>query len=119
MQIREHLATLIDRFCFWYCSVVTGRHIDIPPRYEATAGPYRDSEVSPPLRLADANIAFEPYGDDTPRSHGTWPDRIDFAGTISLYLLVKDALEREGLPYRASYRRIGGDSLGRNGNAAR
>lgn len=119
MHLREHLVTLIDRICFGYCSLVTGYNISIPPRCQATAGPYRELESDPPLRLADAHIAFEPYRDDTPRSHGTWADRIDFAGTVSMYLLIKDAFEREGLPYRASYRRIGGDSLGRDGNAPR
>src|SRR6185503_9714853 len=119
MRLREYLVTLIDRFCFWYCSVITGRHIDIPPRCQATAGPYREFENCAPIRLANTDLPFESYRDDTTRSHGTWPNRIDFAGTVALYLLVKDAFEREGLPYRPGYRGAGGDSFSGNGDVTR
>ena len=119
MRLSERMDILIDRFCFGYYSLVTGYRVDIPPRGQKERGARAEIEICPPLRLADANIAFEPYGYDTPRSHGTWPHGADFAGAVAMYILFKDSLERERLPYRPSYRGTGGGGTGGYGNVER
>lgn len=63
------------------------------------------NERKKPERMGGSNIQAESQRDNSERRNIFGSDRVDFIGNFEVYQLIREAFERQGLEYRASYYR--------------
>src|SRR6478736_3930740 len=107
MTLREHLAIIDNRLCFWYCSLLAGRDFDIPPIREESGHHYEEEgEGARAERMGGLASQAESLRTIGRGIVSTGVAVLGGMGAGPKHQIAQGEVRRQGLGYPGNYRKI-------------